>query len=277
MRATTAALALAVAALAATAATPATAQTTLTDWTNGIATFYGGAPDQMDPHSHSYGTKDGSCGYFNLNKDEYPFWQVGAFSTSNKFFNSLPGKACGTCWEIQCVEGKQFAGRCRPGAGSAYITITDSCPECGADHIDLQALVFDRIAPAAGGRIDIRYRRVACQPGSNPIKLQVQSNYGPGKWVRVTAKNAAGKAAIKSVEMKGPDGSWVPLQNKWGTAWEVSNAPGLPWDFRFVSEDGQAVEAKSLVGSSGQVGDLPTGVQFSLSGKQGAAPADGGT
>ena len=211
MRATTAALALAVAALAATAATPATAQTTLTDWTNGIATFYGGAPDQMDPHSHSYGTKDGSCGYFNLNKDEYPFWQVGAFSTSNKFFNSLPGKACGTCWEIQCVEGKQFAGRCRPGAGSAYITITDSCPECGADHIDLQALVFDRIAPAAGGRIDIRYRRVACQPGSNPIKLQVQSNYGPGKWVRVTAKNAAGKAAIKSVEMKGPDGSWVPL------------------------------------------------------------------
>jgi hypothetical protein len=64
--------------------------------------------------------------------------------------------------------------------------------------------------------------------------------------------------------MKGADGEWIPMQNKWGKAWEVSHAPALPWDFRFVSENGQAVEAKSLVGTSGQVGDLPTGVQFDV-------------
>lgn len=49
----------------------------------------------------SYGTKEGSCGYGNLSKDQYPFWQVGAFATSNRYFKSIPGSACGTCWEIQ--------------------------------------------------------------------------------------------------------------------------------------------------------------------------------
>lgn len=140
---------------------------TLTDWTDGIATFYGGAQEGMDPNSPSYGTKEGSCGYGKLDKGTYPFWQVAAFATSNKFFKSIPGSACGTCWEIQCVEGKEFKGRCRDGGGkSVVVTITDSCPECGSDHMDLQALVFDKIAPMALGRINMRYRRVDCTPPS---------------------------------------------------------------------------------------------------------------
>ena len=127
--------------------------------TSGIATHYGGAQEGMNPSSESYGTKEGSCGYGRLSKDAYPFWQVAAFSTSNKFFKSIPGSACGTCWEIQCVEGKEFAGRCRDGGGkSVTITITDSCPECAPDHMDLQALVFDKISPMALGRINMRYR-----------------------------------------------------------------------------------------------------------------------
>ena len=252
-------------AVAALAAAPIASAGVLNDWTDGIATFYGGAPDGMSPHNPSYGTKEGSCGYGNMSKDVYPFWQVGAFATSNKFFNSLPGKACGTCWEIQCVEGKQFAGRCRQGAGSTYITITDSCPECAADHIDLQALVFEKIAPPSGGRINIRYRRVDCQPGKdNSMKAQIHTNYGPGAWVRLTVAGAAGAASVKGVQIRGPDGNWQDMDNKWGTAYEISKAPALPWDFRFVSEDGQAVESKSLVDSAGKVGDLPTGVQFNL-------------
>lgn len=113
-----------------------------------------------EPQSNpSYGTKEGSCGYGNLSKDQYPFWQVGAFATSNKYFKSIPGSACGTCWEIQCVEGKEFSGRCRDGGGkSVTITITDSCPECGADHMDLQALVFDKLSPMPLGRINMKYR-----------------------------------------------------------------------------------------------------------------------
>ena len=113
-------------------------------------------PRQSNP---SYGTKEGSCGYGSLSKDQYPFWQVGAFATSNKFFKSIPGSACGTCWEIQCVEGKEFSGRCRDGGGkSVTVTITDSCPECASDHMDLQALVFDKLSPMPLGRINMKYR-----------------------------------------------------------------------------------------------------------------------
>lgn len=240
---------------------------TLTDWTDGIATHYGGAQEGMDPNNPSYGTKEGSCGYGKLDKNTYPFWQVGAFATSNKYFKSIPGSACGTCWEIQCVEGKEFKGRCRDGGGkSVVVTITDSCPECGADHMDLQALVFDKLAPMALGRINMRYRRVDCTPPSGSgMGMKLDHNFGPGGWVRLLVDKAAGSGSIKSVQVKGSDGAWRSLSNTYGTAWEISSAPSLPWDFKFVSDDGQEVTATKVVDSGGKVGDHPTNVQFSLS------------
>jgi expansin (peptidoglycan-binding protein) len=39
--------------------------------------------------------------------------------------------------------------------------ITDACPECESDQLDLQALTFAKLAPMDLGRIDIRYRRRA--------------------------------------------------------------------------------------------------------------------
>ena len=32
------------------------------------------------------------------------------------------------------------------------------------DHLDIQALTFNKIAPIEAGRIDIRYRQVECVP-----------------------------------------------------------------------------------------------------------------
>ena len=37
----------------------------------------------------------GSCGYFGLDKSQFPFWSVAAFSTSNRFFKAEPLSACG--------------------------------------------------------------------------------------------------------------------------------------------------------------------------------------
>lgn len=39
-------------------------------------------------------------------------------------------------------------GRCNsdPSQQSATVLITDSCPECGADHIDMQALTFQKVS-----------------------------------------------------------------------------------------------------------------------------------
>jgi expansin (peptidoglycan-binding protein) len=57
-------------------------------------------------------------------------------------------------------------GRCNsdPNARSVTIMITDCCPECEADHIDIQALTFNKMAPMALGRIDIKFRRSAKLP-----------------------------------------------------------------------------------------------------------------
>lgn len=46
--------------MGASAGTPATAGYGSVQY--GRATFYGGAPDGMNPYNPSYGTKEGSCG-----------------------------------------------------------------------------------------------------------------------------------------------------------------------------------------------------------------------
>ena len=105
-------------------------------------------------------------------------------------------------------------------------------------------------------------RRVDCTPPSS-LGVNVNNNVGPGGWVRLVVQKTGGPGGVKSVQVKGGEsGSWQPMQNKFGTAWEISSAPQLPWDFKFVSDDGQEVVASKAVDKSGRVGDLPLGVQF---------------
>ena len=64
------------------------------------------------------------------------------------------------CFEIKCLDTAPFTGRCITGdsAVSVIVQITDACPECAADHIDIQALTFNKLAPMNTGRINIMYR-----------------------------------------------------------------------------------------------------------------------
>ena len=64
---------------------------------------------------------------------------------------------------LACMHACAAQGRCNsdPNARSVTIMITDCCPECEADHIDIQALTFNKMAPMALGRIDIKFRRYA--------------------------------------------------------------------------------------------------------------------
>lgn len=43
--------------------------------------------------------------------------------------------------------GCQLQGRCSKDTNqrSVTVTITDTCPECGSDHIDMQALTFNKV------------------------------------------------------------------------------------------------------------------------------------
>ena len=51
----------------------------------------------------------------------------------------------------------------------------------------MQALTFNKIAPMNGGRIDIKYRRIACQVPFN-MTVIVDANVGAGGWLRLQVK-----------------------------------------------------------------------------------------
>ena len=52
------------------------------------------------------------------------------------------------CEAVPCLHASCVVAAC-----------ADSCPECEPDHLDIQALTFNKMAPMAIGRIDIQYRR----------------------------------------------------------------------------------------------------------------------
>eukprot|EP00891_Asterochloris_glomerata_P004481 jgi/Astpho2/4481/fgenesh1_pg.00067_%23_63_t len=147
------------------------------------ATNYGGPVDGMQPYDPSFGTLKGSCGYGIMDKTAYPYWSVVGISTSSRFYTGLSGQGCG----VECVDlPDAFQGRCITGSGqqSIVVMISDSCPQCEPDHLDIQALTFNKIAPIEAGRIDIRYRQVECVPPAD-INIEVDVNTPGGGWIRM--------------------------------------------------------------------------------------------
>ncbi|KAK9819887.1 hypothetical protein WJX72_003612 [[Myrmecia] bisecta] len=239
-----------------------------TDWKTGIATYYGGAPDGLDPYTPSFGTSVGGCGYGRMNKTVWPYWSVGALSTKNSYYLAGPVDACGQCFELECVNdlpGSRYAGRCGPDPNQRSITfmVSDACPECEADHVDLQALTFDKIAPMSVGRIDMQYRRIACTPPNNMV-VTIDQNRGNGGWIRLDVQQIADRASIQLVQIKGEDSDWTSLKNIWGATWELGWTPKVPLDVRIRQDDGQEVTAYQLITKSGITGALPTSVQFKI-------------
>ncbi|KAA6425669.1 MAG: hypothetical protein FRX49_04566 [Trebouxia sp. A1-2] len=210
----------------------------------------------------------GSCGYGVMDKTQYPYWSVAALSPSNPFYIAGPIAACGQCFEIQCLNsGGQFAGRCNsdPIQRSTTVMISDVCPECEADHLDIQALTYDKIAPMLSGRIDIQYRRVQCTPPSNLV-VNIDQNSGTGGFLKMSVSTAGGSGGISSVQVKGPNTAWTGLHNLYGAEWELDTQPQLPLDIHIIADTGAEVTAFSAITQNGVTGVLPTGVQFTFGG-----------
>ena len=53
--------------------------------------------------------------------------------------------------------------------------------------LPVQALTFNKIAPMQLGRIDIKYRRIACQVPTD-MSVIVDANVGAGGWIRLQVK-----------------------------------------------------------------------------------------
>lgn len=119
------------------------------------------------------------------------------------------------CFEIKCVDTAPFAGRCISGKDqvSVIVQITDACPECSTDQIDIQALTYNKLSPMDTGRISIMYRRVECVP-PKPMDIYVDNNGGQGNWlrlfveVRIAAPNCVQPETFSDTLAAGVAGKW---------------------------------------------------------------------
>lgn len=250
-----------------------TSLTPVGGWNAGQASFYGGQPDGMNPNNPSFGTLEGSCGYGLLSKNTWPFWSVGALATGNSFFKSDPMSGCGECFEVQCVEDGPALGP-RPGScqkdptrRNIVIQITDSCPNCSSDQIDIQANTWAKIAnpSPSGGRINMQYRRVECVPPSGLV-VAVDNTLGSGSngWIRMQINMAGGTTNVKAVALQSASGGpWQECHNSFGASWEVAQKPEPPINVRITNYNGDTVIAHSAI-SNGRLGDQQTNVQFQV-------------
>lgn len=74
------------------------------------------------------------------------------------------------------------------------------------------------------------------------------------------AQSAGGMAAVKGVQVRssGSQGGYQDLTNKWGSAWEIANAPSYPLDVNIIGADGDAVRRLG----SGSDGCIPGPFDF---------------
>ncbi len=82
------------------------------------------------------------CLFRNIAHTSVPFCTQG--------LSFLHSKTCSLTWDSTCSFGVSgLQGRCSKDSNqrSVIITITDVCPECATDHIDMQALTFNKVRP----------------------------------------------------------------------------------------------------------------------------------
>ncbi|KAL9242854.1 hypothetical protein vseg_016813 [Gypsophila vaccaria] len=226
----------------------ASALFTPTAWKPAHATFYG--------DDSASATMGGACGYGNLISNGYGTNTV-ALSTS--LFNN--GYACGSCYEIKCVNSKW----CIAGSSSVTVTATNLCPPnwyqssndggwCNPprQHFDLTKPAFTKLATYTAGIIPINYRRVSCQR-SGGIRFSFQGN---PYWLLVYVMNVGGAGDVYQMWVKGSNTNWISMSQNWGASYQVfSKLGGQSLCFKLKSyTTGQIIAAYNVAPSNWQVG-----------------------
>ncbi|XP_021845812.2 expansin-A9-like isoform X1 [Spinacia oleracea] len=215
-----------------------------------------------DAHATFYGdmkggeTMYGACGYKNLYSQGYGL-ETAALSTA--LFNN--GSACGSCYEIQCVNSKW----CKPGHNTIKITATNFCPPnytktvdiwCNPPqkHFDLSLKMFLTIAEYKAGIVPVQFRRVPCVRKGG-LKFLLQGTQG---WYLVLVFNVGGVGNVADVKIK-PSNSqnWMQMTRNWGQNWQFTkNLIGQSLSFQVTTSDGKMVQSDNVVPANWQFGQI---------------------
>ncbi|OVA17948.1 Expansin [Macleaya cordata] len=205
----------------------------------------------------------GACGYESKNGYGH---QTAALSTA--LFND--GLACGSCYEIKCVNDPQW---CKPGQPSLFVTGTNFCPPnynlpsnnggwCNPPnaHFDLSQPAFLQIAEYKAGIIPVQYRRVPCKKEGG-IRFTISGN---PYYYKVLVWNVAGAGDVKMVKVKGSKKvGWTTMKRDWGQYW-ITDAMlvGESLTFRVIASDGRSSTAWHVAPTNWQFGQTFEGKNF---------------
>jgi len=128
--------------------------------------------------------------------------------------------------------------------GKVRVKVFDSCPECPVGHLDLSRTAFKKIADEVQGVVPIKYKAVrnASTPGPMSIKfVEGSSKY----WWAVLIDNHANP--IKSVQAKGPGGSWMTASHATYNYWIIDRNTGSgPFKIKITDTYGHTVTATNI-------------------------------
>ncbi|KAL9242656.1 hypothetical protein vseg_016638 [Gypsophila vaccaria] len=204
-------------------------------WNYAHATFYG---DESASE-----TMGGACGYGNLFNNGYG---VATAALSTVMFNN--GKACGSCYQLKCVNSKW----CYAGSPVITITATNLCPPnwyqdsnnggwCNPPrtHFDLSKPIFMKFAQWTAGIVPVQYRRVPCQRQGGIRFSLTGNNY----WLLVFVMNVGGAGDVSEMWVRGSKSTqWISMSRNWGASFQAFSQLG-----------GQSLCFKIKSGSTSQV------------------------
>jgi expansin (peptidoglycan-binding protein) len=188
---------------------------------SGQATFYGG------------NTSGGQCSF-----TQYTL-PSGVYGTALSDSNWSNAYECGACVNVKGPNGKTITAM-----------ITDQCPGCGTNHLDLYEDAFPNLAPKSAGIISVTWDYTPC-PITSPLSIHMKSGVSQ-YWFSAQVVNA--KLRTTKLEVSIDSGkTWKAATRTTYNFFEISSGSGssVAW-IRVTSEKGDTVVVKNV----SQTGDV---------------------
>ena len=133
--------------------------------------------------------------------------------------------------------------------GTVRVKIVDQCPGCEPGHLDLSRAAFARIADLAKGNVPVTYRAAINAPVPGPLTFRIKEG-ASRYWFAVLVDNHANP--LRSVEVKGPGGTWRrPVRHSYNY-WIVEGGLGPgPFTIRVTDVYGRQATAPGITMSPG--------------------------